>query len=71
MFALIAHRVAIAIWAVLYDACGKFTVLGDELHLAWPWRCGDVGTWKLFGPLEAADGLLMFGVSTAMIFAAI
>jgi hypothetical protein len=27
--------------------------------------------WKLLGPLEAADGLLMFGVSTAMIFAVV
>jgi hypothetical protein len=25
----------------------------------------------LFGPLEAADGLLMFGLSAAMIFAVI
>jgi len=25
----------------------------------------------LLGPLEAADGMLMFGVSTAMIFAVI
>jgi hypothetical protein len=24
--------------------------------------------WKLLGPLEAANGILMFGVSTAMIF---
>jgi hypothetical protein len=28
-------------------------------------------SWKLLGPLEAADGALMFGVSTAMIFAVI
>jgi hypothetical protein len=27
--------------------------------------------WRLLGPLEAADGMLMFGVSTAMIFAVI
>ena len=35
---------------------------------------GDVvmsASWKLFGPLEAADGLLMFGISTALIFAII
>jgi hypothetical protein len=25
-------------------------------------------SWKLLGPLETANGLLMFGVSTAMIF---
>jgi hypothetical protein len=28
-------------------------------------------SWRLLGPLEAADGMLMFGVSTAMIFAVI
>jgi hypothetical protein len=27
--------------------------------------------WRLLGPLEAADGMLMFGVSTAIIFALI
>jgi hypothetical protein len=28
-------------------------------------------SWRLLGPLEAADGMLMFGVSTALIFAVI
>jgi hypothetical protein len=28
-------------------------------------------SWRLLGPLEALDGMLMFGVSTAMIFAVI
>jgi hypothetical protein len=35
---------------------------------------GDIimsSTWRLLGPLETADGMLLFGVSTAMIFAAI
>jgi hypothetical protein len=27
--------------------------------------------WRLLGPLEAANGMLMFGVSTAMVFAVI
>jgi hypothetical protein len=26
-------------------------------------------SWRLLGPLEAANGVLMFGVSTAIIFA--
>jgi hypothetical protein len=33
---------------------------------------GDVvmsNSWKLLGPLETANGMLMFGVSTAIIFA--
>ena len=28
-------------------------------------------SWKLLGPLETANGMLLFGVSTAMIFAVI
>jgi hypothetical protein len=28
-------------------------------------------SWRLLGPLEAANGMLMFGVSTAMIFTVI
>jgi hypothetical protein len=27
--------------------------------------------WRLLGPLEAANGMLLFGVSTALIFAVI
>jgi hypothetical protein len=27
--------------------------------------------WRLLGPLETANGLLLFGVSTAMVFALI
>jgi len=35
---------------------------------------GDVvmsASWKLLAPLETADALLMFGISTAMVFAVI
>jgi hypothetical protein len=28
-------------------------------------------SWRLLGPLEAADGSLMFGLSTAMAFAVV
>jgi hypothetical protein len=43
--------------------------LSRQLH---PLGYGDLimsPAWKLLGPLDAADGALMFGVSTAMIFA--
>jgi hypothetical protein len=70
--------VEIAIWAVLFYACGEFTGLAPAFyHSAVNYTSlgyGDVvmsASWKLFGPLEAADGLLMFGVSTAMIFVVI
>jgi hypothetical protein len=63
---------------VLYDACGEFEGLALAFyHSAMNYTSlgyGDVvmsASWKLFGPLEAANGLLMFGVSTAMIFAVI
>lgn len=78
LLALAAHCVAIAIWAVLYVACGEFTQLGPAFyHSAMNYTSlgyGDVvmsAAWKMFGPLEAANGLLMFGVSTAMLFAVI
>ena len=78
LLALIAHVVEIAIWAVLFVACGEFTGLAPAFyHSAMNYTSlgyGDVvmsRSWRLFGPLEAAVGLLMFGVSTAMIFAVI
>ena len=78
LLALIAHLVGIAIWAVLFVACGEFTGLAPAFyHSAVNYTSlgyGDVlmsASWKLLGPLEAADGLLMFGVTTAMIFAVI
>jgi len=78
LFALLAHLVAIAVWAALYIACGEFTRLAPAFyHSAINYTSlgyGDIvmsASWRLFGPLEAANGLLMFGVSTAMIFAVI
>jgi hypothetical protein len=47
-----------------YHSAVNYTTLGY----------GDVimtRSWKFLGPLEAADGMLLFGVSTAVIFAVI
>ena len=78
MLALVAHLVAIAIWAVLYIACGEFTQLAAAFyHSATNYTSLGYGdlimtpSWRLLGPLETANGMLMFGVSTAMIFALI
>jgi hypothetical protein len=74
--ALFAHLFEIAIWAVLYEACGEFTGFGPAFyHSAVNYTTlgyGDLvmsSSWRLLGPLEAADGMLLFGVSTAIIFA--
>ena len=75
-FAFAAHLTEIALWAVLFKVCGVFTSFELAYYVSasnyTTLGAGDlsiVSTWKLLGPLEAADGALMFGVSTAMIFA--
>lgn len=77
-FAFVAHVIEIALWALLFMICGEFQQFGAAYyHSAVNYTTlgyGDVimtSSWKLLGPLEAADGSLMFGVSTAMIFAVI
>ena len=77
-FAFLAHLIEIALWAVLFVMCGEFRALGAAYyHSAVNYSTlgyGDVvmtSSWKLLGPLEAVNGALMFGVSTAMIFAVI
>jgi len=77
LLALAAHLVEIAVWAWVFSLCGSipdfgaafyssaanYTTLGDGVLMS--------GSWKLLRPLEAADGMLMFGVSTGMLFAVI
>lgn len=77
-FAFVAHIVEVAIWAWLFIICGEFQEFGAAYyHSAVNYTTfgyGDVimsPSWKLLGPLEAADGSLMFGVSTAMVFTVI
>lgn len=71
-----AHLVQIALWAVVFLICGEvvnfhrafycsaqnYTALGyGDVHLS--------DRWQLLGPLEAVNGLLLFGLSTAVMFA--
>jgi len=77
-FAFVAHMIEVAVWAWLFMMCGEFQDIGAAYyHSAVNYSTFGYGdeimspSWKLLGPLEAADGSLMFGVSTAMIFAVI
>jgi hypothetical protein len=76
--ALVAHLVEIAFWAVLFVICEDFSTFGIAYnHSAVNYTTLGYGdmimtpSWRLLGPLEAANGMLMFGVSTALIFALI
>ncbi len=75
MLALTAHLIEMMMWAVVFAICGEFPNVGVAFyHSAVNYTTlgyGGVamsGAWRLLAPLEAADGMLMFGVSTAMIF---
>jgi len=77
-FAFVAHLIEIALWAVLLVICGEFQEYGNAFyHSAVNYTTLGYGdllltpSWRLLGPLEAANGALMFGVSTAMVFAVI
>ena len=78
LYALVAHLVEIAFWAVLFVMCREFSDFDTAYyHSAVNYTSlgyGDIlmtPAWRLLGPLETANGMLLFGVSTAMIFAVI
>jgi Ion channel len=78
LFALAAHLTEIALWATLFATCGEFSEFGTAYyHSAVNYTSLGYGDlimspkWRLLGPLEAADGLFMFGVSTAVIIVVI
>lgn len=78
MLALVAHLFEIGLWAIIFRICGEFSGFAAAFyHSAVNYTTlgyGDVEMspqWRLLGPLEAADGMLMFGVSTALIFAVV
>ena len=78
LLAFVAHLAEIALWALVFVLCGEFPDFAAAVyHSAENYTTlgyGDVvmsASWRLLGPLEAGDGMLMFGVSTALIFAVI
>jgi len=70
------HLLVIAVWAVAYLLCGEARGFEDAFYLSaenyTALGYGDLllsPRWRLLGPLEAINGLLLFGVSTAVVFA--
>jgi hypothetical protein len=77
LLALAGHLAEIGVWALvldmsgavadigaaIYSSAGSYTTSGSDIVLPPEWR--------LLGPLEAVVGMLMFGVSTAFIFAVV
>jgi hypothetical protein len=77
LLALAGHLAEIGLWALtldatgavpdiaaaVYSSAGSYTTSGSDIVLP--------AEWRLLGPFEAVDGMLMFGVSTAFIFAVV
>jgi hypothetical protein len=73
-----AHLVEIALWAVALLLCGEVATFEKALYVSaenyTALGYGDVvlsAQWRLLGPLEAVNGLLLVGLSTAVMFAAL
>jgi len=78
LLTLVGNFVQMAIWAALFLLLGEFDDLSAALyHSAVNFATlgyGDIvmsERWRLLGPIEAANGILMFGVSTAVMTAAV
>jgi len=74
-YACLTHLLEMAFCAVLFMICGEFSDFGTAFyHSAVNYPSLGYGdlimtpSWRLLGPLETANGTLLFGVSTAMIF---
>lgn len=75
---LLSNFVQMAIWATLFMLLDEFDEFAIALyHSAVNFATlgyGDIvmsSRWRLLGPLEAANGILMFGVSTSVMTAAV
>jgi hypothetical protein len=73
LLTLLGNVVQMCIWALLFMLLGEFGDFNSALyHSAVNFATlgyGDIvmsPRWRLLGPLEAANGILMFGLSTAV-----
>jgi hypothetical protein len=70
------HLTQIALWAVVLLAVGKLPTFEEAFYYSaenyTALGYGDITLperWRLLGPLEAINGLLLFGLSTSVMFA--
>ncbi len=75
---LLGNFTQMAIWAALFHLLGEFDDFATALYHSGvnfaTLGYGDMvmtPAWRLLGPLEAANGILMFGVSTAVMTASV
>lgn len=78
LLTLLGNFVQMGIWAGLFMLLGEFSDFPTALYHSGvnfaTLGYGDLvmsERWRLLGPLEAANGILMFGVSTAVMTAAV
>jgi hypothetical protein len=72
---MIAHTLEVTVWSVAYSIVGAAPANADLVDFAFvnytTLGYGDViplEGWRLFGPMTAMNGMLLFGWSTAVIF---
>jgi hypothetical protein len=72
----VAHLIEITLWAAAFLACGEISSFEKAFYFSavnyTTLGYGDIvlsDHWRLLGPLEAINGILLFGVSTAVMFA--
>ena len=77
LVALAGHLAEIVLWALALEATGAVADIGAAIYSSagsYTTSGSDIALppqWKLLGPFEAVAGMLMFGVSTAFIFAVV
>jgi hypothetical protein len=76
LFTAAMHLTQIALWAVILLVCEEIATFERAFYVSaqnyTALGYGDVllsERWRLLGPLEAINGLLLFGLSTAVLFA--
>jgi hypothetical protein len=73
-----AHLIEIALWAAAFRAISEISTFEKAFYFSaqnyTTLGYGDVvltDPWRLLGPLEAINGVLLFGLSTAVMFSAL